>query len=537
MGAVLLAAAPLTLALLCAAPEFASVDPDPTGADMLRFFGNRVLPNEVYLAVLALPDDAPPTVETAAQVEGALREFLRKSGYELATVTARLNGKRIDVVMNEGRLEKVVYRGRFTLKTLRFQLALELPHNVFNRPALERRISELAAELALPNVWFELVPSAEVKHSGPQLEQVPAFRGVELLHAREPFELHLFFAENEWDTGVNADLRTGYIDGLEVGINYQGSDGVLPDDRWRVAASGGAGLRERIGSGAIYPAFSRAFAEGKWFSPPVFHNVRPFLWLQGDLVGRQRKDQLLEDYFLANAAASLHLELEATEGLRLSLGGGWEWRRFFSPSPSSGDVTVVRTILDEDGVDRMRAFVLAGVDLVLDSGATRWDRRHALNVEARQYLGLSDPEYTQAAFRYQKVTAFGWHDLWVRARGKLLRGKGVSFYNEEPVGEYLHGRLGTEFVDKIANLNLEFRFSVTRDLFKVSVFHDLAVFGELNRDTVPAKERVRVADSFGLGLHTLIEGILQLDIYVAFGFRTGGQITPPVASALLLKVF
>lgn len=537
MNSVLLAVAPLTLALLCAAPEIAPVDPDPTGADMLRFYGNRVLPNEVYLAVLALPDDAPPSVETAAQVERRLREFLLASGYELSTVTARVNDKHVDVMLNEGRLEKIVYRGRFTLKTLRFQLALEMPHEIFNRPALERRIRELAEEIGLPNVWFELVPSANVKHTGPQLEQVPAFRGVELLHAREPFELHLFFAENEWDTGVNADLRTGYIDGIEVGVNYQGSDGLLADDRWRVAASAGAGLRERIDGGAIYPAFSRAFAEGKWFSPPVIGKVRPFLWLQGDLVGRQRRDQQLEGYFLASSAASLHLELEATEGLRLSLGGGWEWRRFFDPTPASGNVAVVSTILDEDGIDRMRAFVLAGADLVLDSGNTRWDRRHALTVEARQYLGLNDPEYTQAGYRYQKVTAFGWHDLWVRSRGKLLRGKGVSFYNEEPVGEYLHGRLGTEFVDKIANLNLEFRFSVTRDLFKVSVFHDLAVFGELNRETVPAKERVRVADSFGLGLHTLIEGIVQLDIYVAFGFRSGGEITPPVASALLLKVF
>ncbi|MHB8879406.1 MAG: hypothetical protein ACYC8T_37400, partial [Myxococcaceae bacterium] len=62
----------------------------------------------------------------------------------------------------------------------------------------------------------------------------------------------------------------------------------------------------------------------------------------------------------------------------------------------------------------------------------------------------------------------------------------------------------------------------------------LAVFGELDREN--GTERLRVANSFGPGLHLLIEGMMQLDIYVAFGFKSDGKFDT-AASAMLLKVF
>jgi hypothetical protein len=171
------------------------------------------------------------------------------------------------------------------------------------------------------------------------------------------------------------------------------------------------------------------------------------------------------------------------------------------------------------------------MELIFDRGAQRYDRRHAITAQAQQFFG--EPGFGFLSYRYQGVAPFGWHDLWLKSRGKWLWGE-VAFHNEEPVGEYLHGLFGEQFVDRIGNASVEFRFSVTRDLFKLSLFHDLAVFAELDRQN--QTETLRVANSFGPGFHALIEGMLQLDIYVAFGFRSDGRFDT-AASALLQKVF
>ena len=69
---------------------------------------------------------------------------------------------------------------------------------------------------------------------------MPAIEGIELVHEREPYELHFFFEEHDWNEGIGADIRSSYLDGLEIGINRQGKSLLLDGDKWRLAASAGA---------------------------------------------------------------------------------------------------------------------------------------------------------------------------------------------------------------------------------------------------------------------------------------------------------
>src|SRR4051794_1610008 len=242
----------LTAALIAAIAS-AALPPDA----FVRFHGNRALPDEVYLAALQLPDDAAANEETAQRIHDELQAFLYRAGYDLADVSTRVSGELIDVDISEGRLEKIVFRGKLSLKTIRFKLLLDLPQEVFNRPLLEREMRELSLKLDIDRVWYELVPTREVKHIGPQVENLGEIQGHELVHPREPYELHVSFNDPEWWTGLGVDLRSGYFDGLELGPNYQGKSLIFEDDRWRTAISGGVGLRQRISDQQIYPAFSR----------------------------------------------------------------------------------------------------------------------------------------------------------------------------------------------------------------------------------------------------------------------------------------
>ena len=257
--------------------------------------GNEVLADEVYLALIDVPDYADPDEDTAQTVHDALEDFLHNAGYELAAVRVTPKGLGLAIEIDEGRLEKVVFRGRFTFQMVRLKLALDLPRDIFNKPQLQRELSRLAAQLNIDTPGWELVPSRTVRHQGPQVETLGpfnSFRGASLLHAQEKYELHVFFKEREWSTGPGLDIRMSYFDGLELGVNYQGRSLVFDDDRWRAGLMGGLGLRQDIPANALYVYPSRVAAELQWFTPGLDEGkkVRPFVWLKGEGTARQRKD-------------------------------------------------------------------------------------------------------------------------------------------------------------------------------------------------------------------------------------------------------
>jgi hypothetical protein len=554
----------LLLAALQLAPEAdggADVAPLP-GAPELHIHGNEVMADEVYLAVLDLPPDAVADLATAVNVREQLLAFLTRAGYELAQVHVTVVGHALDVDIDEGQVEKIVFRGKLSFQTLQLKLALVLPHDVFNRPQLDRELKRLSAAYHIEKVWYELIPTQHVEHIGPQLEQLPEIQGLELVHARRRYELHVFFAEHEWSTGAGLDVRSGYPDGVELGLFYQGEHLLLADDRWKVAISAGGNLRNHIPDQGFYLTPSRLFGEAKWYSPDIHGIGRPLVWLRAEGVGRQRQDLDIENYYHELFEGSLNFQWQFARGLTLSLGGGTQFRRIFGACfarPISSDFTCYHSLaqvvaaLPQDQVapplpaeantkiTAIRSFVLLHTDLVFDPSEERWDRQHTLTAEARDYIRLTQTHYAEVRAAYRKVWSIGWHDVWLRARGAYLDGD-VFFHDEEPLGRHVRGVFGTEYVQHAASLSGEFRFSITRDVFKVSFFHDVAAYGHLDRYTtvldpvshqpVPAArpEIPAVADSFGAGFHALVQGMIQVDIYLAFGFAS--HYTPIAGTAL-----
>ncbi|MBI3179536.1 MAG: hypothetical protein HYZ27_07725, partial [Deltaproteobacteria bacterium] len=111
--------------------------------------GNRLLPDEVYFAVLSLPATAEVNDETARNMAGQMLTFLRKAGFLLARVRAEVHGEVIEVHIDEGRLSRVVFRGQGSLTSLRAKMRLDLPYNVFNAPSLERQLARLKKDLKI----------------------------------------------------------------------------------------------------------------------------------------------------------------------------------------------------------------------------------------------------------------------------------------------------------------------------------------------------------------------------------------------------
>lgn len=496
------------------------------GAVDLRFSGNRVLPASVYSAVLQLPPCAEPDAQTAELVRNQLDAFLKRSGYDLERVQTRALAGHIDVDIDEGQLEKIVFRGKLTLKTMRFRLALSLPSDVYNRLELDRQLRTITEELHLEGVHYELVPSEHAKKTHLQVESLGplnSIEGMQLLHPQAQYELHLFFTERPWDIGQGLDVRSSALDGLEVIGSSQGAGLLGEDDRWRLAASGGMGLRTRLSNSNYYPSFTRAYAEALYYaSVPV---VQPLFQLRTELISRQRADLALENYDRYIADALFNLQYEYARRQTVVVGVGFRYLNLFHlyAAPNAAELGGVPA--DIHPLQQVRTFAELRVNYLFEDGGDRWDRRHEVTLDARHFFALREEgQFGEARLEWQRVFALGWDDIFLRARGAWLwGGEAVPFPNEEVIGGvHLRNAFSNLYVHRAASASFEYRFSLTRDIIKLSVFNDAAVFGEVHRENGFA-EVLRVGDSFGPGLNLLFQGMFQIDLYYGVGVMSAGK--------------
>lgn len=496
-------------------------------APPLDISGNTVIIDEVYRTQVNLPADAQANEQTAKLVRRQLLKFLREAGYVLARVKARVENGRLRVEIDEGRLEKIVFLGAGTVRTLQAKLDVRLPGHVFNRPHLERCLAELRKRYGLQEATYHLMPVKTVRHRGPQLEQwVPSLEG--LLPPPGSYELHITLSRPEWGVGLDVDLDYDFPDGASLGFNLREKGMLWNEDRWRLGARAGMKFREHLESGETFLSLSRLQSDAQWFTPAAWRHWRSFLWLFGEIETQQRPDLLVDLMYAAHADASLNTGLEFS-GWMLAIGGGVSQRFRFGVEQLAGAAQAVNS------GDWLRPFAGGQVELVFDPEKLRRDRRHRLQLFFRHFWESGESRYLEGKLEYQKTFEFGWHDLFVGLRGAWLYGD-VPLEVEEPVGgRHLRGVFGDRwYVTEAGSLSLEFRFSLARDLFKISAFHDLGLFAELSR---PERARTfRAGDSFGLGFHALVLDWLQFNIYYAVGFASDGSFDHGV-SASLRKAF
>jgi hypothetical protein len=134
-------------------------------------------------------------------------------------------------------------------------------------------------------------------------------------------------------------------------------------------------------------------------------------------------------------------------------------------------------------------------------------------------------------FGWQKMWAIGWNELWLNAHA-LSRSGFVLFPEEQSVGDgdFLRGVFGSDYVRRIAGLDIEFRYSLLRDVFKIGFFHNGAMYGAVDR--AAGTEKLALSDALGLGVHALIIDEFQLDAYFGVGWSKDGRFDRGAALAI-----
>ncbi len=477
------------------------------------FQGNAALPSAVYEAVLPLPDDAVADAATAATLVRRVKAFLRAAGYVLAEARVSVENDVITVEVDEGRLERVVFLGPLTLQRVRLALGLSVPRGIFNQPDLVEQVKRLEDELGLPIAW-KLVPTREVKHSGPQIQELPAIRGVALIPPDERLELHITLGEPEWPVGLGLDLRTNYLDGIEVGLNYQGLNAGQDRSRWRLAGSIGVGVAGTIVPWVITPLFTRATLEAKWATAPLLDLGRLTLSAFGEQIGRQRLDVNLVSYQYSAGDARVSATVNGWKTLEVSIFGGIHVRGLYgfievpgAPSVPTGGVLLAETFGGAIAVN-------------LSAPGTRDDWTHRLVVSGTAYVSNGALSWGETRLRYRNTFNIGWHELRLRANATAIFGN-VPFHDEQALADpHLRGYFADIWVRRVGSVSAEFRFSLVRDAFLLGVFADAAVFGRY--DATRTLETAGLGFATGPGAHFLIEGTITIDVMMSFGYLSGG---------------
>ena len=485
-------------------------------APLLVFHGNVALLEDVYRSALDLPGGTRATPATARTVATRLSSFLHRAGYALATVRARVDGDQIVVDIDEGRLDKVIFVGGGAFETLRMRLDLHLAEDVFNQPELERQLRSMARRLGLGEFAYEIVPVPGMTAPTAPASEIDPLEKIGLARPGRPYELHILVQPGTFRPGLSPELEVDSVEGGAIGATYHSGRLFFQDDRWELGGRIAGALRQELeGQGSTF-TFTRALGELQYQFPPIAGVLRPSLTGSAALNDNQRADLRLESYMYATLDGGLHLVFTPVPLLRSSVGGGIQRRMLYDVQPVTGS-----TVPSSYSVFQTRSFAEATLELTFDPETLRRDRHHRLGFDAKVY-GPPDPPGQSALHLgawYQKMFGFGWNELWVEVNG-MSRTGWILFPEEASMSGPLRGPFGDQYARKFASLDLEFRYSLLRDVFKLGLFHNLVAYGAIDRNT--DRESATLADSLGLGIHALLIDEFQLDAWFGVGWSTLG---------------
>jgi hypothetical protein len=488
---------------------------------LLEFRGNTLFDELVYRSVLQLPETSRATAGRASAIAKTLLAFLRRAGYDLATVRATLAGEKIVIDIDEGRLDKIIVIGDGLLATIRFRMELSLPGGVFNRAALERQLRALGERYQLMHYRYELVPAEVQDQHGPEpaLDEYEPLFGLPGVRTGVRYQLRIFISSSPWSRGFALELSFGSPEGLGGGGTYRGQGSLLDDDRWELRGHVAAGTRSDLEGPGSSPVFTRAILEARWYSPPVFNPLlRPAFKIGADWLSLQRGDLGLQSFDQATFSASFGASVLEPGG-SAAIGVGIERRFLFALDKTAA----ADPVIDQTPKAQTRPYGELVTEVTFNPEELRNDRKHRIHLEARAYTGSpsSEPALWLRG-SWQRRFPIGWHELWWEGHGTLLAGQ-VLFPDEESLGIHLRGAFGGDVAQKVLSTGLEFRYSLLRDIFKAGIFYNQALYGAVVDHGLGTWARAS-AGAGGLAVHLLIADEFQLDIYGALGWKTDGDV-------------
>ncbi len=467
--------------------------------------GNVALSDQVYLSLVKVG----PRVDRRGARRAARRvqAFLRDAGYELATVTASVSDAgELFMVIDEGRLERIVLPGQSALKAVAFQVMADLPVKVFNRPEFESELARLAEEYGLHVERYEIV---ETEASPPATFPSLASLTEDWVPPPAKHRLEIYLVDEELPTGVALHLGFRSPEGLVAGLGYR-TRGLIGDrSRFEVLPIVGVRVQDFVSDGEGRRLLSRAELAMRWYSPPIVdRELRIIAEPRISWINRQRLDLQIVSYDQMIADPSLMLAWTPGRDFEIELGGGASVQRLLNIDSDPEPLTALYP------TERWRPFVRAKADLELGH---RDAFLQEIELDTRLYFTPRRNTFS-VDLEYEMSTLLGWDLVRTEVAGTSVLGD-VPFTHERSIGRFLRGVFGNfSYTALAAGLSLEYQISVARDLYRFAIFHDGVVFQA--RDRMTGARSPAVANSFGIGICGLLLDTFDAGAYYAVGLSS-----------------
>ena len=256
--------------------------------------------------------------------------------------------------------------------------------------------------------------------------------------------------------------------------------------------------------------------------------LRPSILGRADLFDRQRPDLRLESFRFSTLQGQVQLLLLPIPGIRASIGAGVERRLLFNTEPQTGTTPVQGPQYSIPsafitGISgqfyRQFALTIAGATIIsLVVSLTLSPAMCALLLKPRA-RGRRVPLWQWPIVGFFSIFNWGFERLAKKVYEESIGG-----------GDLLRGPFGAVYARRLTGLDLEYRFSLLRDVFKLGIFHNAVGYGAIDRAT--NKDKLAGANAVGLSLHALIIDEFQLDAWFGVGWSTGGAFSTGAALAI-----
>ncbi len=525
-------------------PKTGSVKEDAKGPT-IRLKGNVVVPADELWSAMGVNPTATITPRLAQRVRQRLKNHYWKQGYTLAHVDSALEDGQLVLTVFEGQLEKILIFSRSNLEKFLINLTLDLPGKVFNTNRLTEMTKTVEKRYGLKNVEWKLVKKSGYNERKATVQLTDVTGGYFFNDKASPYELHILIARKSGGRrgGPGFGARMMLPKGFNPYAYYKDYDLLFDNDEWLSRMEFGLYYTTKInrpsptitsphkGWENVDPLLTYLGMDGYYYLPQWWDFLRIGPEVSLGLTSRGRADLPLDLYRDFSTQAVLNLDFQVTHFLRVIPGFGFDYHTIFGINEVPEEfLTADQNIFHLVPYQEWRWFPRLMLEFNTGKELFRLDRGHRATLEYLYRHGSTGNHYHLFKGEWKNTWDLGYDEITPRVRGVGTLGD-MPFYDNLPLSSYAFKASTSHYVENALELSLEYRLSLVRDVFKISVFHDAALFrrlyqrsdGQGGADQVDTNRTVAFAHAFGPGLHVLIWDLWQFDIYGAFSLDYSEQ--------------
>ncbi|MCX8124367.1 MAG: hypothetical protein N3F66_09405 [Spirochaetes bacterium] len=443
-----------------------------------------VIFNQEYIVRAAHIDTIPASKFTFGAIANAITKLYHDNGYTLARVLpVKETLASITVYVDEGRLNRIVFKNLNSLDTLRIQYDFKLPNRIYHKPTVENILEELKKKYAIKNFIVTVQESKDYSNALFQIDRLrrPFVNGKLPLLPTLPqvpdplYDLIITVVPYsvEESGGFKYGFDTSFSLGLIPYVVYTHPGFIQDGDSFRVGFKTGFmyGLNGNF-TQLPYNTFNQVKST---------YNFKPYIddlfipRVSGEIYNSKaaRKDLGLDQYNYVRVNALAEPGFTPIEQLKVYPGYGVE-KVFIVQAVKNPDATVPQPNIAQDTQVWHFIGIKADIDLIPFSLKNTTSRK--ITLEAYRY---------QNATHFYKVTVdttfkfeFVNYDLLVFQGDYTYLNDPVPFYYEEAVStRTFKGFMGRDYhTTHIARATFEYEISLHRDFIYAGVYNDFTAF-------------------------------------------------------------